>query len=135
VRRAWIQDCTEPRLQSFLPDSADDDSDEILSGLKHEFSKAKTRDEKLITLSVTPKSLTPSETMTYFNAPKRLVYEARGNKDTLPKKVGRPSLSDERKRRVQDFYENSDISRPCPGAKDFVSVRNAEGKKEQKQRF
>ena len=37
-------------------------------------------------------------------------------------------LSEESKTKVIDFYNDDEVSRMCPGKKDFVSVKNSEGK-------
>ena len=38
-------------------------------------------------------------------------------------------LSEESKTKVIDFYNDDEVSRMCPGKKDFVSVKNSEGKR------
>ena len=52
--------------------------------------------------------------------------------DVSPKKAKK--LSEETKRRVIDFYNDDEVSRVCPGKKDFVSVINSEGKREHVQK-
>ena len=48
-------------------------------------------------------------------------------------KAGKP-LSEDTVKLVKAFYYHDDISRVMPGEKDFLSVRNAEGEKEHKQK-
>ena len=48
-------------------------------------------------------------------------------------KAGKP-LSEDTVKLVKAFYYHDDISWVMPGKKDFVSVRNAEGEKEHKQK-
>ena len=38
-------------------------------------------------------------------------------------------ITDEQKQEIQDYYESNEFSRELPGQKDFVSVRQADGKR------
>ena len=44
------------------------------------------------------------------------------------------ALTNDEVQKVQDFYVRDDISRMLPGKKDYVSVKQADGKREHRQK-
>ena len=52
----------------------------------------------------------------------------------LPDKKRGKKLSEEIKRKIKDFYEEDDISRICPGKKDFKSMKYKDGSRNQHQK-
>ncbi len=63
----------------------------------------------------------------------RKLRETKGILSDPPTKRGKP-LSDETKQAVVEFYEDDKFSRMCPGQNDSVSIRNADGTKEIRQK-
>ena len=97
-----------------------------------------SRQKQVQLLTLTPPSWTISQTQQYFGVSAYLVKKARELKasdgilaDPMLKKgkALAPSTVDA----VLAFFEDDEISRPCPGKKDFVSVK-VHGKREQKQK-
>jgi hypothetical protein len=109
------------------------DLDAIIEGIKEKCSTSNMETTlKLITLA--PPSWTIEKTANEFGVSKYMVNKARKLKkakgilpDVSPVKARK--LSEESKAKVIDFYNDDEVSRMCPGKKDFVSVKNSEGKR------
>jgi hypothetical protein len=109
------------------------DLDAIIEGIKEKCSTSNMEATlKLITLA--PPSWTIEKTANEFGVSKLMVNKARKLKkakgilpDISPIKARK--LSEESKTKVIDFYNDDEVSRMCPGKKDFVSVKNSEGKR------
>ena len=114
------------------------DLDVIVKEIKEKCSTSnKATTLQLLTLA--PSSWTIGKTANEFGVSQYMVKKARALKkekgifpDVSPKKAKK--LSEETKRRVIDFYNDDEVSRVCPGKKDFVSVINSEGKREHVQK-
>lgn len=113
--------------------------EEIINQLKEKFnSPGIDRNDQLKILSVLPKSWSINKIVEEFEAPiymvrqvKQLVNE-QGILCTTRARSGH-GISETDKQVVIDFFDSDDISRPMPGANDFVSeYRN--GSKEQVQK-
>ena len=85
-------------------------------------------------ITFAPPSWTIEKTANEFGVSKFMVNKARKLKkakgilpDISPIKARK--LSEESKTKVIDFYNDDEVSRMCPGKKDFVSVKNSEGKR------
>ena len=108
------------------------DLDAIIDGIKEKCSSSNLETTlKLITL--VPPSWRIEKTANEFGVSKFMVNKARRLKkakgilpDISPIKARK--LSEESKTEVIDFYNDDEVSRMCPGKKDFVSVKNSEGK-------
>lgn len=101
---------------------------EMITQLKNKFSETTSRSEKLIILSVLPRSWSRRKIQTEFGvsdymarAVKKLVYE-KGILSSPNPKPGK-SLDSTTVQHVLDFYNRDDVSRVMPGKKDVVAVR------------
>ena len=99
-----------------------------------------TRSEQLKILTLVPDCFTIDETAQYFSTSTRMVKLARKLKEEqgiLPEvpiiSKGRRITPDE-VTLVHSFFENDDISRLCPGKKDFLSVKREDGTREHQQK-
>ena len=89
-----------------------------------------SRQKQLQLLTLTPQSWTINQTKEWFGVSSHLVKKARALKassgiltEPMAKKgVGLPTSTVDA---VREFFENDDISRLCPGKKDFVSIKVA----------
>lgn len=115
------------------------DSSEMIQQLKDKFETTSNRDEKIKMLSILPKSWSADKVASEFKVP---IYMAKKTKNLVEsngilcgvkKKIGSRTLSDETVKTVQDFYRSDEISRLCPGLRDFVTVTD-EGEKKHIQR-
>ena len=121
---------TEERLNSF---------DKVLSELKEKFQTAE-RSQKVQILTLTPDCFSIAETADYFETSTRMVKLARSLKAEQGILPDVPVMSKGRKLTLEDiakveaFYESDEVSRQCPGKKDFVSVKNKDGSRQHKQK-
>ncbi|KAL5515849.1 hypothetical protein EMCRGX_G001083 [Ephydatia muelleri] len=99
-----------------------DDDAEILQQLKEKFALTKSRSEMIRILTVLPKSWLAKK-----------IVKDKGVMSS-PNSKAATQLSGATVILVKTFYYHDDISRVMPGKKDFLSVRNAEGEKEHKQK-
>lgn len=111
------------------------DSSEMIEQLQQKFEATSSHDDKIKVLSIVPKSWTPHKVASTFNIP---IYMARKTKNLVQingilcgvqKKIGSKTLSDDTVKKVQDFYRSDEISRLCPGLRDYVTVTD-EGEKQ-----
>ena len=77
--------------------------------------------------------------MEFFGVNEHAVKQARKLKKgngvlATPSNYYREGLNKETKKCVVEFYERDDVSRMCPGKKDYVSIRNKDGLKEKVQK-
>ena len=111
-----------------------DDCSLLMRKLKEKLKKLELGKDKCKVLTIAPQSWTINETANYFGVSDCIVRQARevrkncGVLEDLPRNF-REGLSQELKEKVKRFYESDDISRMCPGKKDYVSVRNDNGDK------
>ena len=91
-------------------------------------------------LTLGPSSWTIEKTANEFGVSKFMVKKAQALKKEKgifpaisPKKANK--LSEEMKMKVIDFYNDDEVSRVCPGKKDFVSVIHSQGKQEHVQKL
>lgn len=99
---------------------------EMINQLKDKFNGTKNYQDKLKILSVLPKSwpafrIQKEFNVSYFfaNKTKNLV-EHQGILCNMAKKIGPTKLNEETAKKVQEFYRCDDISRVCPGKRDYV---------------
>lgn len=118
-------------------DSEDDQKDlidSVLQNLKTQFSNSESRNKKLMILTCIPLTWGIRKIMREFNAPDYMVRQSRrlleekGILESPNPKPGK-SLPKEVVQRVQDFYENDEVSRAMPGMKDCVTVVDKSGNK------
>lgn len=113
---------------------------EMLQQLKEKFASTTKRSEKMTILSILPKSWSCQKIEEEFGvtnymarAAKKLVRE-KGILSTPNPKPGR-TLSDVTAESVKDFYNSDEVSRMMPGKKDYVTIRNKEGKNQVQKRL
>ena len=87
-----------------------------------------TNSEKVQLLIVVPKTWTISRTSKEFKVSSYTVKEARALREAkgikaIPGKGRGNDLSEDAKDAVIQYYQHDEVSRVCPGQKDFVSVR------------
>ena len=103
----------------------EDDLNEIYQNIKHRISEVDD-DKKIELLNVLPKSYSNNRKVQEMGVGRRLVekaneYRESGKERERQKRKDR--LSEEDIERVKAFYRRRDISRECPGAKQYVSVK------------
>lgn len=100
----------------------------MIAQLKRFIETTSVRSKKILALSVLPKSMSYANVMKTFGVSKYMVKKSRaiarqhGVLVEPGTKLGR-SLSMETINKVVSFYYRDDVSRPLPGRKDVVSVK------------
>lgn len=115
------------------------DAVEVLQQLKEHFNRAVTYNEKLMLLTLVPKSWGRVKIASVFGATKKQSSRAKQliSEDrilTLPSKKPSRKISEEVAKQVISFYERDDISRLMPGMKDYLSVKLEDGSREHVQK-
>ena len=119
-------------LSQYTENLEDDSSSvalgEIMQQLKEYIDNNNEQSKKILALSVLPKSWSISKIQEMFGVSEHLARKCRqvvnekGILCTPKPAAGRP-LSDETYQLVKSFYLRDDVSRPLPGSKDVVTVR------------
>lgn len=112
---------------------------EIISQMKDKFQTCHSNTDKIRILSLLPASWSVYRTAKEFETTKYLVSKtkqlvAQDGIMCTPKPKPRHVLPEETINKAINFYLDPEVSRELPGMKDFVSVRNCDGKKEHKQK-
>lgn len=103
------------------------DGDQIIEQLKEKFCES-DRNTRIKVLSVLPKDWSVSKIHNLFDGlasrymieqTKKLV-EKQGILCDTTKKMGSKTLNEETCKKVEEFYRSDDISRACPGLRDYV---------------
>lgn len=112
---------------------------EVFEQLKEKYGKTSNLSEKLLLLTLAPKSWGRKKLASEFNASERqarkaiqLVKENGILTSPMPKK-GR-ILSADVENLIVNFYHDNENSRMLPGKKDFVSVKKEDGSREHMQK-
>lgn len=101
---------------------------EVMSQLKEKFDSCGSYSEKLLVLSLVPKSWNLTMIQNFFGVSKymarksKILVEEKGILSSPNRRPGFP-LSQYIVNKVTEFYESEGISREMPGAKDCLSVR------------
>lgn len=110
------------------------DSEEIIEQLKSKFATASTRCEKVQILSILPQSWTASKIQQEFNTTyylasqtKELVAE-QGIFCSTRKKLGPTRMDEKTCDIVKQFYRSTEISRECPGMREYVTITDDNNK-------
>ena len=98
-----------------------------------------SKEKKVQMLTLVPDDWTIQKTVDFFSVSQHVVKQARKLKKekgilATPSGYFREGLGKETKDLVISFYERDDISRICPGKKDSITVRMADGSKEKVQK-
>lgn len=100
----------------------------ILKQLKAKFAETTKKDKKIQILSLLPRSWSVYKISKQFNTTKHLakitkkLVAENGILCHPKKRVGWRTIDDQAVRRVKEFYSSDDISRVCPGKRDYVTV-------------
>lgn len=112
----------------------------LIEELKEKFAETTSYADKIQILTLIPKSWTLEKTRSEFSTTKYLVRKAREIKNTFGV-LGKPTARSGKKINndvislVENFYESDDISRLCPGKKDYVQIKTDEGKVQKQKRL
>lgn len=115
-------------------DRNSDSKNEILNHLKSVYENCESREKKIMILTLLPENWSIRKIIKEFKAPDFQVRQAKkllkqkGILSTTNQKPGK-NLPTETLNKIIEFYENDVVSRPMPGIKDCVSVKDKEGKK------
>jgi len=133
-----IPDKEQHNQEQLLQDSTD--LNWIMKHLKLRLQGCSQAEKKQL-LTLVPPSWSIKKTQDFFNIGKRLVQGSRKRRketDTILPPIKPKSgykITQETKSNIQDFYYQDDVSRACPGQKDFLSIKNKEtGRREHKQK-
>lgn len=125
----------------FTDATPSDAGDQIIAQLKEKFDDVTTsRDTKIKILSILPRTWSPADIQREFGAKasKRMIYTVKnlvsvnGILCDITKKVSPKRISQESVEIVQKFYE--DISRACPGIREYLVTHDTNGEKVKIQR-
>lgn len=105
-----------------------------MENLQLKIDNVPDRRNKLQLLTLIPDSWSHDDNAHCFNATKYSVRQARVLKEksgilSMPARGKGMGLSDDIRPKIIAFYEDDEISRLCPGKKDFVCVKNSSGEK------
>ena len=109
------------------------DFDTLIADLKVKCSLS-TKQEKIQIMTLAPKTWTVTETAETFGTTRYMAHKAmklRQSDGVLAKpnaKLGR-AMPESVKQAVLQFFNDDEVSRLCPGAKDFVSVKGVHHQK------
>lgn len=112
---------------------------EVLNQIKEKFQNSSTNSEKVLLLTLAPKSWGRRMLSTEFGASERQARKAKqlvaecGILTSPNPKKGRP-LAFETESLINAFYIDDSCSRVMPGMKDYVSVKKRDGSREQVQK-
>lgn len=126
--------------QSILSSDSDDKAQiEIVEQLKEKFNSVTKHSEKITILTLLPKSWTRTKIMTEFHCSNYMVRKAKalvkefGVLATPNPRLGK-RLGSDVTAKVHELYHSQEVSREMPGLKDYVSIKRADGIREQKQK-
>lgn len=113
-------------------ESDDEDMDsnaaaEILAQLKEAFYETESKDQKYRILTSLPRSWPATKIQDEFGISMYMATKAKALQKekgimSTPDTIKRIRLDDETKNKIISFYKDDDISRVCPGKRDYVSV-------------
>lgn len=102
------------------------DSEEMIKQLKEKFDESTNRATKIKVLSVLPKSWSGNKIKKKFAATQHMIYQTKKlvEKDGIlcdtTKKIASHVIPQETIDKVKRFYRSENISRPCPGIREYV---------------
>lgn len=108
--------------------------EEILLQLKEKFPECVDSNEKYRILTTLPKSWSSYRIQQEFNVSRYMAERAKklqteqGVMTIPPKKLGSRTLEEETVSIVRDFFQSDDISRVCPGKRDYILTIDGEEK-------
>lgn len=128
VKRKFLPNAYSPEHEE------DSEDDEIVNHLINAYQNCKSRTKKIMLLTLLPDNWSIRKTVDKFRAPNYQVRQAKNllkHKGILSTPEQRPgkNLSTETAELIKKFYESDEVSRPMPGIKDCISMKDNEGKK------
>lgn len=124
-------DC-EPELNK--QSEAEKTLEEILLNLKELIAQSKDNDIKVLLLKALPKDWSQEHIVENYGCTEYMVRKSRNLSSTCTAKRGRPTINPNVISKVIDFYLDDSVSRPFPGMKDTISVKESNGKRDNKQK-
>lgn len=112
----------------------------LIEELKAKFAETTSHADKIQILTLIPKSWSLEKTRAEFSTTMYLVRKARYIKKSFGV-LGKPTSRQGKKidgdilSMIENFYESDDISRLCPGIKDYVNINTDEGKVQKQKRL
>lgn len=109
-------------------------NDEIIKQLKEKFEETTERNEKYRILTTLPKSWSAYRIRNEFKISQFMSTRAKelqkekGIMTTPEKRPSKASLGEDVLTRVRNFFNSDEISRACPGKRDYAIISNDEGK-------
>lgn len=122
-----------PQADSTTSDE-DDSKNEVVNNLIHAYQNCSSRTKKIMILTLLPHNWSIRKISEKFKAPQYQVRQAKkllqkkGILSTLDQRPGK-NLPTETAELIKFFYESEEVSRPMPGIKDCISMKDNEGKK------
>ena len=112
----------------------------IIQQIKNEISESTNKQERIQLLTLAPEFWSCRDFMREFACTKREASKAKnlGAKSgifSIPANKNGKQLSAETVISVKTFYEKGDVSRIMPGLKDYISVKQSNGKREHVQKI
>ena len=130
----------DPSLETAsFGDDGCDDCNELMEKVKLKILEASNQREKIQLLTLIPDSWSREFAAKFFNVSEYSIRHARELKRAkgilaMPPKRKQPGLGENICSKVTQFYQDDEISRLCPGKKDFVRVKNSDREKEKVQK-
>lgn len=131
-----MKNITSTVKRKFLRNASSSDNDqncdsknEILDHLKSVYQNCESREKKIMILTLLPENWSIRKIVKEFKAPDFQVRQAKkllqqkGILSTTNQRPGK-NLPTETLNKIIEFYENDVVSRPMPGIKDCVSVKD-----------
>lgn len=139
VTEALAKDVFNVATTSNTENTVNTELNELINELKEKFKSVTNVREKYMILTTLPKSWTIRKIRDEFNISYHMARKAKklraenGVMSTPNLKLAHNTLKPEVIEEVKNFYRSDDISRACPGKRDYVFV-NENGEKISKQR-
>ncbi len=132
VEPSVIQKNTETLTDTTLTNSRCEDCDALVNEIASKFLSGFTTQERYQMLTCLPRSMTLQEVVVSVGCSRYRAQVARKlRKEHLafsaPLKKKRIGISNETKVKIQQFFLNTENSRPLPGQRDTIIVRNEDG--------
>lgn len=108
--------------------------DEVIQQLKDKFANTSDSDERYRILTTLPRSwsvyrIEKEFAISHFLAKRaKELQQQEGIMSTPVKRLSRSSLGEDALLRVRDFFNSDEVSRACPGKRDYIVTTNDQGK-------
>lgn len=122
---AKIFDITTPGVREVAKENCEQ---EIVNQLKEKFAETTKKEQKIKILSVLPRSWSARKiskefsTTVYLPLLTKKLVEENGIMCGPKKRIGTKTIDEKTVKCVKEFYSSDEISRVCPGKRDYVTV-------------